>query len=558
MGAARRTLLSLSWDCRWTHYCREMEDVVDPQATPDQRALLGSYRELRRARRRHYLNQIDWLEGLYRVYVAAIVGGVALALIAGALNDTTATLKDVHGLADAGPAWVGLAVAIAVAAGLRSGGHGGPLAIEGPDVQYVLLSPLGRGRVLRGLAARQLRTAALAGAAAGLIVANFAFRRLPGSAVDWFAALGVVGVLMSVLAPSSALLASGRRLRPPVVGASALLIIAWSVVDLAFGTQTSPATMLGQLALLPIHSGAAGLVQPAIGVAIALAVIALALTWVGGTSLEAAERRAGLTSQLRFAVTVQDLRAVILLRRQLAAELPRSRPWLRLAGRGARRRAIWTRDWQSFLRWPVVRVARIIVLGAVAGLALCGAWQGTTPLVVVAGAALFLASLDAVEPLAQEIDHPTCAQLLPVRASRLLRAHLVAASVLLLTSVVVALGAALVAGASSSLALEIAIPMAVPTALLGSTAAAFSTTNDPFAHVLNPGITAVLSGLPPAIAVIGVSGPFLAARAAEQHGGSALAAVLSSELVVWLACLGVLAWLRRRIDAQLPVTGVSQ
>ena len=213
--------------------------------------------------------------------------------------------------------------------------------------------------------------------------------------------------------------------------------------------------MLGQLALLPIHRGAAGLVEPAIGVAIALAVIALALTWVGGTSLEAAERRAGLTSQLRFAVTVQDLRAVILLRRQLAAELPRSRPWLRLAGRGARRRAIWTRDWQSFLRWPVVRVARIIVLGAVAGLALCGAWQGTTPLVVVAGAALFLASFDAVEPLAQEIDHPTCAQLLPVlRASRLLRAHLVAAFLgASFEPASVALGAALVAGASSSLAL---------------------------------------------------------------------------------------------------------
>src|SRR3954469_24703547 len=124
-----------------------MEAVVDPQATPDQRALLRSYRELRKARRRHYLNQIDWLEALYRVYVAAIVGGVGLALVAGALNDASASLQDVHDLADKGPAWIGLAVAIVVAAGLRSGGHGGPLAIEAPDVQYVLLSPLGRGRV---------------------------------------------------------------------------------------------------------------------------------------------------------------------------------------------------------------------------------------------------------------------------------------------------------------------------------------------------------------------------------------------------------------------------
>jgi len=535
-----------------------MEAAVDPRGAPDQRRLLRSYRELRRARRRHYLNQIDWLEALYRVYVAAIVGGVALALIAGALNDATATLKDVHDLADAGPAWVGLAVAIVVAAGLRSGGHGGPLAIEAPEVQYVLLSPLGRGTVLRGLAARQLRTAALAGAAAGLIVANFAFRRLPGSPAGWFATLGVVGALMTVLAPSSALLASGRRLRPRVVGLLALSVVAWSVADLALGVQTSPATMLGQLALLPIHSGAIDVVGPAIGVAVALAAVALALTWVGGTSLEAAERRAGLTSQLRFAITVQDLRAVILLRRQLAAELPRSRPWLRLAGGGAARRALWTRDWHSVLRWPIVRVARVVALGAVAGLALCAAWQGTTPLVVVAGAALFLAGLDAVEPLAQEIDHPTRVRLLPARASRLLRGHLVAPTVLLLAVVAIALGAALVAGASSSLALEIAVPMAVPTALLVSAAAAFSTTNDPFAHVLNPGITALLSGLPPAITVIGLSAPFLAARAVDEHGGSPVAAAISSELVVLLACLAVLSWLRRRIDAQLPVTGVTR
>ena len=50
---------------------------------------------------------------------------------------------------------------------------------------------------------------------------------------------------------------------------------------------------------------------------------------------------------------------------------------------------------------------RVGVLGIVAGFAAAGAWNGTTPLMVVAGAALFVAALDALEPLAQELDHPT-------------------------------------------------------------------------------------------------------------------------------------------------------
>ena len=128
---------------------------------------------------------------------------------------------------------------------------------------------------------------------------------------------------------------------------------------------------------------------------------------------------------------------MIVLRRQLAQELPRQRPWVRL--RRAVPRAGWSRHppapraaggadghvaagrdqppvpaisrcgggrWHGILRWPALRFARLVVLGAVAGLALVGVWQGTTPLVVVAGLALYVAGLDAVEPVAQEVDHP--------------------------------------------------------------------------------------------------------------------------------------------------------
>ena len=59
-------------------------------------------------------------------------------------------------------------------------------------------------------------------------------------------------------------------------------------------------------------------------------------------------------------------------------------------------------------------VGRVAALGAVAGLCAYGTWRGTTPLIIVAGIALFIAALDAIEPLAQEVDHPDRAQGVPV------------------------------------------------------------------------------------------------------------------------------------------------
>ena len=44
-------------------------------------------------------------------------------------------------------------------------------------------------------------------------------------------------------------------------------------------------------------------------------------------------------------------------------------------------------------------------------------WAGTTPLVVLAGLALFVAGLDTVEPLAQEVDHPSRRDASPLDAA---------------------------------------------------------------------------------------------------------------------------------------------
>ena len=124
-------------------------------------------------------------------------------------------------------------------------------------------------------------------------------------------------------------------------------------------------------------------------------------------SVEAAERRSTLVGQLRFAATLQDIRTVIVLRRQLAMELPRLRPWFRLRVHGTDRFPVWDRGLRGIFRWPAARMARLVLLGVVAGFAARGAWAGTSPLVVVSGLRLFIAGLDAVEPLAQEIDHPS-------------------------------------------------------------------------------------------------------------------------------------------------------
>ncbi len=513
---------------------------------------LQALHDLRAARRRRYAENVDVLEVLYRLYLGVLFGGWGLALISGALADVRVDHHTVEEIHRRGPAALGLLVAIAAAAGLRSGGRGGPLVLEAPDVQHVLLSPVDRGAALRGLAVRRLRTAAFVGVVAGLIAGNFAFRRLPGRPAEWLLCGAVFGATVAVWGLAGAMIASGRRMHRAVVLLVALLIVGWSVADLLAGRATSPATMLGELALWPLRRASDSLALPAAGLA-ACAVFALfGLAGLAGTSLEAARRRAGLAAQLRFAVTTQDLRAIILLRRQLASEIPRRRPWLRLASSDGPSRAVWQRDWQSFLRWPLVRVARVCVLGVIAGVSLVGAWRGTTPLVLVASCALMVAAFDAVEPIGQEVDHPMRLGLLPIAPREVIRRHLVAPVVLMAGVSLIAVATVVAAGASAAL-VEVVIVMALPAGLLSLCCAALSVTNDPYKYVLTPEIGYLQTGIPVVLVIIGVSGPVLLARAAARHGAAAVGPAAGCEFVVLLVCAAVIAWLGQRISARVPV-----
>jgi hypothetical protein len=513
---------------------------------------LQALRDLRATRRRHYAAQVDWIEAGYRLYLGVIFGGWGLALISGALADVRVNAHALQQIHQRGPAALGLLVAVAVAAGLRSGARGGPLVLEAPDVQHVLLAPVDRGAALRGLAVRRIRTMAFLGVVVGLIAGIFAFRRLPGHPAEWLVCGGVFGAAVAVAGVSAALIASGRRLHRAAVWVLAMLIVGWSVADFLGQRVTSPASMLGALALWPLHRVNASFVLPAAGLLVVAVGAVFGLTGLAGTSLEAARRRAGLAAQLRFAVTTQDLRAIILLRRQLASEIPRRRPWLQLAQSEGSHHAIWQRDWQSFLRWPVVRVLRICVLGVLAGLSLLAAWRGTTPLVLVAAFALMVAAFDAVEPIGQEVDHPTLLALLPVSAGLVVRRHLVAPSTLMAGVSLIAAATAVVAGAPGDL-IGVAVVMIIPTALLSLSCAALSVTNDPFAYVLTPELGYFQTGFPVALVIVGVSGPVLLAREAARHGSPAVGAAIGFELAAFAISLIVIAWLTHRIGSRVPV-----
>jgi hypothetical protein len=421
-------------------------------------------RDLRRARHRRHQQDFDWVETLYRVYVTVLSGAAIVWLSASKVTDAAAQGGGVADIREHGAAVLGLGAAFLVALGLRSGTRGGPLSLEAADVRVVLLAPIGRHLALRAPALRQLRSAAFAGLCVGAVAGRLAGQRLPGRFAGWAVASAAFGLLAAVLAVGVALLASGVRLKRPAGTALGVALIAWSAADVSSASATAPLTYMGRIGLAAMPGDVVGgsmAVAVAVGVGLIVAVLAVAAVRLGHMSLEAAERRGRLAAQLRFALSLQDLRAVILLRRRLAAEEPRPRPWIRLSGRPSRpgrpgpsgeatgapegRRipareadvlgrpgaAIRRRGFHRLLRWPTTRILRVLGLGVVAGFAGGGAWKGTTPLVIVAGAALFVAALDALEPLAQEWDHPTRRDSFPLRPGRIVAASLVVPTLVL-------------------------------------------------------------------------------------------------------------------------------
>ncbi|MEY2431144.1 MAG: hypothetical protein QOC92_869, partial [Acidimicrobiaceae bacterium] len=195
-----------------------------------------------------------------------------------------------------------------------------------------------------------------------------------------------------------------------------------------------------------------------------------------------------------------------------------------------------------------------------------------SPLIAVAGLALYLAALDAVEPLAQEIDHPTRRNSVPIEGGAVELRHIPIAVAAMLLVCLVAFVAAVAAGPSLA-AVEIAAACVLPAALgavggavISVVAGAPSQGGGGDTWSLMPPEVAGMrivyrTGWPPAMAIIGIV-PVLAARTAARNGVPAAPIALlagAGVLALFVIVCGWVrerermhAWWRRQMDAAMP------
>jgi hypothetical protein len=206
------------------------------------------------------------------------------------------------------------------------------------------------------------------------------------------------------------------------------------------------------------------------------------------------------------------------------------------------------------LRWPAVRGARVLVLGAAAGAAAVGIAHGTTPLVVAAGLAMYVAGLDSIEPLAQEVDHPSRTDGFPVVRGAVHVRHLAVSGVVMAVASLVGLGVAVALRPElSTLAVG---GLTVATATIGGVAgAAISTVAGPPDQVSSWAMGAPeIAGMhtiarllwPPALATIGFVPVVVATRLATDHRPTVRSTTAMSAGLVFLFEVGMLAWVYAR------------
>jgi hypothetical protein len=202
-----------------------------------------------------------------------------------------------------------------------------------------------------------------------------------------------------------------------------------------------------------------------------------------------------------------------------------------------------------------VRVARLSLLAAAAGLSLVAVWRGTTPMVVIAGLLLFVAGLDSVEPLAQEVDHPDLGDSIPVPTGDL-QLRQIAASVAVMVGVCLFGGlVALLVAHDPAHVLPLAALMAVPTGATAAGAAAMSVVKGPpplpgddkiFLPPEATGMRLVVRLIwPPLLVILSVL-PSLAGHDAFIHGRPWVSATAAAELGVLTVAAIILGWLRFR------------
>src|SRR5712691_2280637 len=155
--------------------------------------------ELRLARRRRRLQRLDVGEALYRGYLTVLVGGVGVYALSNLPKDTRLHPGQIVSAAAHGPAIVGVVVAVLVGLAVRSGARGGPLLLEAPDIQHVLLAPVSRALALRQPALQRVRATLVGWGAVGAVAGLLASKRFPGHVAAWLASCIAAGLLTGTL-----------------------------------------------------------------------------------------------------------------------------------------------------------------------------------------------------------------------------------------------------------------------------------------------------------------------------------------------------------------------
>ena len=512
-------------------------------------------RDLRRRRQLHRLGNLDWFEAAYRVYLFGIFGGGAVLWISNSIKDEPVSDAVAADVLSHGPAVLGLLVAFAFMAGVRGGAQGGPVALEAADVVYVMLAPIDRRRALWKPAVQRLRSAVFTGAMAGGVIGQLAGRRLPGSTIAWFGSGALYGANLAAVWVGAALLAHTLRVPRWLATALGLVGVAWQAAAVTWGV-VGPFDLDGSLTLWGWR--VRGIDVLALAGALAMVVVGMAL--LRRLSLDALARRSALVAQLRFAVTMQDLRTVILLRRQLNQEHARRRPYVRLGVAGASKGftgTVWRRGWHGLLRFPVPRLIRMTAIAAGMGVLQAMVVRGTTPAFLGTAVLGFVLGLEIMEPLSQEVDQADRADALPVERGELMSRHLFAPAVALLPFALVAAAAAWLALGAHGDAVAPALVLAFPTLLGGATGGVVSIIKDmpdpasaPTQQNFMPpemvGFTTAIRIVWPIVVSTLTTCTVLLPRAAFERGDSVVAAAVRGALGSLLVVLLVFQWVRLR------------
>ena len=524
----------------------------DSDVTTGETTGFAALREMRRTRRIHRVAEIEWFEALYRVYLTAIVGGGIVLFLSGLVKDADVTPAQLASITAHGPHVLGITMAIAVALGLRSGANGGPIAIEEPEVRHVLMSPVPHRQVLFHPAMQRVRSMAFSGAIAGAIAGQLAARRLPGSPGAWLLWGAGYGKMVALGFVLSALIAHGSRLPRWFCSSLGTALLVWQITVAVAGTRIAgPFDSIGSIALWPVRLQGIDIIA-----FVVLAIAAgIALVMSSRLSLESLARRSSLVAQLKFAVTLQDIRTVVLLRRQLSQEHMRERAWF-----GTRRRlssnVVVARGIRSVAHFPLRRIGRMVVLTCIASASQVAVFNGTTPAVVISGVALFILGLDLIEPLSQEVDQPLYTDSFPVERGHIMVRHLVVPGVLLVPFIAIGIAAAFALRPQAS-TLVMALIVSISSGAAGAAGATVNAVKGAPSQVgeaneglyLPPevsGMTTMLRAVwPPAIAIIG-SMPIAAAVAARNANLDPFSAALRTAIGAGVVCFLVGGWVRQR------------